>query len=786
MAIINKKKAFAFSFVALFLSFLIFAFGSLYLFQGEFTKDYTFKEARILNLNNEIKYFKEVYFKNSLGFSLYNVLDSLINYTSITPEDDLERNYTKLNALIFEGLLNESFKSVPQTSLENKGIEYFVEMFQQSFEENQKGNFGFDILRINVYEEAPYYVSIQLLVSFNITTFDNVSSWNSVESMRLSVPIIDLDDPEFLIYGGFNYSIRPIEFYKPTLNWSFEIFNESINEVYSSVYLESSHRYTLGSSFLKRLFNISESSYKNVIGFWSFDYDEDEEGIWDSSLRNQDGRFYGSSKLLLNFNNEIPKDITAYNNVVVEYGDVNCSKRGVRGFGCGFDSSGDFLEVVSKPQIPDRNENYTVSVWVNVDDFSVDYGSGWNGFIFSRGSEAVRQGHHVALKTDGSLYVTHYAEDHDTGVDLVTGRWYNIVDVYNGTHDIVYINGVLNTTIKLGGTLDITNTNIKIGRHANVDSFYFDGRIDEVAVYSQVLSDSEISRIYKEKKALMVDYVESYNGLGIRFDGVNSSVGVEQDVFDVLNDELTIEVWIKPNYVTQKQILFSILLDTLQDYIEISIDNMEEINFVSNHQAGEDLLSVQSVIEEGKNHYLVFVFNETEKQIYHNGKKIGESFGLDELLMSSQNITFGAGGFGTADFFNGIIDEVKIYNRTLSENEINLNYYNYKSISKGCCNYVTLVSPNKMGYNTLAYSDKVSYSSKAFYDYYNRGKKYNLTLYEITNITSSQIDEEYYNFRFDLCMMGAFQVFNFDTNPKIIPGDSYSAFCSELVSRGIY
>jgi hypothetical protein len=55
-----------------------------------------------------------------------------------------------------------------------------------------------------------------------------------------------------------------------------------------------------------------------------------------------------------------------------------------------------------------------------------------------------------------------------------------------------------------------------------------------------------------------------------------------------------------------------------------------------------------------------------------------------DLQKTINNLLFGAGSNGNYEFFNGTIDEVKIYNRALSEEEIKAEYdpkqSNYRAV----------------------------------------------------------------------------------------------------------
>lgn len=78
-----------------------------------------------------------------------------------------------------------------------------------------------------------------------------------------------------------------------------------------------------------------------------------------------------------------------------------------------------------------------------------------------------------------------------------TGRWYNIVGVFDGTNYKFYVDGILmKTAPKLsGGYSGNTNRPVYIGRNPSISSgvyaYWFNGEIDDLKIYNRVLSDSE-------------------------------------------------------------------------------------------------------------------------------------------------------------------------------------------------------------------------------------------------------------------------------------------------------
>ena len=80
----------------------------------------------------------------------------------------------------------------------------------------------------------------------------------------------------------------------------------------------------------------------------------------------------------------------------------------------------------------------------------------------------------------------------DTLSNLGTSSFYNIIATYDGTTAKVYLNNVLKSSVNISLA---TNSNFNIGRRASTGN-YFNGLIDEVAVYSKELSSDERNKIY--------------------------------------------------------------------------------------------------------------------------------------------------------------------------------------------------------------------------------------------------------------------------------------------------
>jgi len=207
----------------------------------------------------------------------------------------------------------------------------------------------------------------------------------------------------------------------------------------------------------------------------------------------------------------------------------------------------------------------------------------------------------------------------------------------------------------------------------------------------------------------------------------------------------------------------------------------------NNLEAGINLADVNNPLSNfsiNEWQHFVLISNGNEVKLYRNSKLQNIS-SINLSLINFNSLQFSSNV--SSMYYKGLIDEVKIYNKTLTEEEITQNYYNFASKGKGCCNYITLINPNLMGFNdSVNYNKNVSYNSKLFFDYYNKNIDYNLTLWNLSNLSSQQTDKEYYNFMLDDCMIQAFNVFSFDYNIETVKFGLYNDSCYSYVREGIY
>ena len=167
-------------------------------------------------------------------------------------------------------------------------------------------------------------------------------------------------------------------------------------------------------------------------------------------------------------------------------------------------------------------------------------------------------------------------------------------------------------------------------------------------------------------------WVSGISGSALSFDGINDYVDISDSNNFNLGDTISFEVWVYPT----DQKTSKIVQKGDWDGHGLGQDNWNgwkgEI-----YIDGDKKYSV--AWEEGRPdlntwYHLVLTYDGSYLRLYVNGTEVDNETVSGNLRVNSRNIFIGSDG-GVQKFFNGIIDEVTIYNKAISANEI-LNKYN--------------------------------------------------------------------------------------------------------------
>lgn len=173
---------------------------------------------------------------------------------------------------------------------------------------------------------------------------------------------------------------------------------------------------------------------------------------------------------------------------------------GIAGAGLKFDGRDDHISLPSlRGRLIQQPESVTLSMWVKEGDLK-EY-----GFVVDVGSQqGVRC---IALMWHGKRAYYRFDLPKNSGCiseKVEPGQWRHVVAAWDGSQQCIYVNGKLHRAKPVSGfTLSETSVSTetaRIGGQAMRDfqrNRYFNGFIDEVAVFSRALSEEEIQTLHQ-------------------------------------------------------------------------------------------------------------------------------------------------------------------------------------------------------------------------------------------------------------------------------------------------
>ena len=328
---------------------------------------------------------------------------------------------------------------------------------------------------------------------------------------------------------------------------------------------------------------------------------------------------------------------------------------------------------------------------------------------------------------------------------LSVNTWYHVVAVRSGSSGAwtgtIYINGAVDVSTGAIATNPGTQLGSSIGQLGVQNQFNFNGSINDVRIYNRALSQAEITRLYKLKKTAlqgpdqtgMVGWWKmdegqgtvagdssgnrnsgtlsnmaspatatsgwgggkKNHGTGLLFDGVNDYVDLGSTLSNT--GQMSISAWINPSSVIAgRKVIFGNhdSAATTGDY-SLNINNTAgklEFNW-----GGAVVLGGSQALSVSTWYHVVAVRSGSSgswtAKIYINGVQDASGTTATNPNGSGARTAIGRAGADAVLFFNGSIDEVRIYNRALSQTEITKIYKEKAGVKIG-------VAPNNPTLNT--------------------------------------------------------------------------------------
>jgi len=416
------------------------------------------------------------------------------------------------------------------------------------------------------------------------------------------------------------------------------------------------------------------------------------------------------------------RDYSGNNNHGTVFGGVQWveDRKGEKNGAAEFDGVDDYVNIPDSASLK-INTAITVSAWIKTLAIKNDMFImiKWHGFSLESKRPWAPNGQFVLFIDGGERRVLFNNSHHD-------GEWHHLVVTYSSDSRTIisYLDGKKdNSNVLSGLSTYLMSTSSNPLYLLRWGSSYKNGLIDDVRVYNRALSETEIQNLYKNyegkyKKEVRLSVSDVDDGLvgywklngdakdysGYNNNGTNYGAVPAEDRMGATNKalyfngsnnyincggndsirligDMTISAWLNWSefpITTHRGILGTIHTGEYYFQHYYRANGNHELMFW--HSNTTPIAWSTAGLEGNKWYHFTVVRNTTEKRVYlyKDGVLVrtGNVYTTDPTL-TSQNLHIGRSG-GNAQYFPGLIDDVRIYKRALSATEIQQLYNLYE------------------------------------------------------------------------------------------------------------
>jgi hypothetical protein len=422
------------------------------------------------------------------------------------------------------------------------------------------------------------------------------------------------------------------------------------------------------------------------------------------------------------------------------YNGVNFAD-GVSGRAFSFDGADDYVEVSNAASL-NFTSALTIEAWINPRSFSHRYPAivKKSGI---KGGSSTRYGYSLEFNNQTPqvvlwLYIgDNWFSSPPATVPVGTDTWSHVVATYDGAYIRMYLNGFeIGSGTHQPGSITPSDNPLNIGRdpaNPGDPDRYFDGLIDEVRIYNRALTAGEIGSTYQGASAGMcpnqpppcvqppanlvswwpadgdaedfvgmnvgalvngATFAPGFVGQAFSLDGVNDFIEIPDASNLNLSNAITIQAWINPRSlpsrypaIVKKSGLTGGSSTTTGYSLEFRDGAPQVLLWV--YLKNQWFSSPPGTVPVGTNtwSHVTATYDGTWIRMYINGTEVGPpTYKPGNIIPSSDNsLNLGRDPANPGDpdrYFDGLIDEVMIYNRALTAGEIRTTY---KAKEAGVC-----------------------------------------------------------------------------------------------------
>ncbi|MDP3989038.1 MAG: LamG domain-containing protein [bacterium] len=357
---------------------------------------------------------------------------------------------------------------------------------------------------------------------------------------------------------------------------------------------------------------------------------------------------------------------------------------------------------------------FTLSAWYRPESFTDAWGGA--GFIMADGQDCCGNtggvGIHLTTgqKPRGFFWDTS-GQKVVLGNNSRIGEWNHVVLVFDGTSLTIYQDGVYaNSSTFAQTSVNVNASDFYISNQFATNFYRFHGDIDDVRVYNRALSTDEVNHLYKlgatiasgfEDTTDLVGHwtfdtgkVDFTNNLAVDETGKNNGTLVSMSSASQVQGKLekglgfdgsadyvnlgnvnagsafTFSLWIKRDSTSSEgyQALITKGRELGDQFYGVW---MYQSKLIVSYYAG-DLVYGGTPLEKNRWYYVVGTYDGSRLRVYLDGVD-DEASCFDDCIATpvenTSNMLIGAAG-GVNEYFNGVIDDVRVYSNALALSEV--------------------------------------------------------------------------------------------------------------------
>jgi hypothetical protein len=388
------------------------------------------------------------------------------------------------------------------------------------------------------------------------------------------------------------------------------------------------------------------------------------------------------------------------------------------------DASNNYVQVPAAANINLGNQTYSIGAWVYLTAYNTSYASAVFAQDASNGFDFAITGNLAAPA--GRMFMHVFFPDNAVygGTSMTLNAWHHVVATYDNVAQVVAL--YLDGKREGGGSLPRSTTPVAgdtflgtDGRTGNQGQYTPDGKLDEIRLYKRVLSPEEVTDLYRLTTPTGVDTslkgywgfngkdiagTSAYDRSGIgnngTFDGTpiptEGKVGqamlfngtdegittVDRDYFSPAVNDMTVSFWANVPALTTPRTSgacggtgrYFIGKDEAMVSADWGFenDNNDRICFDAWQQNGSNhaFLSASRTVNDGAwHHYAGTIDYLNRMELFIDGVSVDSTTTfIGTMVNSTKQVQLGRRGDG--NYMSGALDEVRIYSRVLSTDEI--------------------------------------------------------------------------------------------------------------------